>query len=272
MGNPVLDGLIAVEVQDTFRSLSFIRVVKTGNPPNPWKIRMINFISCNSLGNSASSFQKGNAAYFKITVESLDIIERQVVLVLNFFDALGVSLSVQYAQFMLGPGKQFTILTSMPISTDAYVGQASCSACVLTDFPDKDGFPYCEEKYVTFEITGSGPTVPNGSSVLSSKGSGGAYSLSFKLPNRAKIGEYFVMARGRYNAAAITTFDYFWLHTDVNRDGVVNIVDITSVAKAFGSKAGEIRYKQFADVNTDNIINIVDVTTVAIDFGGKMST
>jgi len=272
MGNPVLDGLIAVEVKDALRNINFIRVVKTGIPPNPWKVRIINFVSCNLQGNPASSFQRGSLAYFKITVENMDTIERQVILALNFFDALGVSLSVQYSQFLLGADKQFTILTSVPISTDAYLGHALCSACALTDFPDKDGFPYCEEKYVTFEITGNGPTVPIDSSALSSNGSGGAYSLSFKLPETAKVGEYFVMAGGRYNAAAITTFDYFWLHTDVNRDGVVNIVDVTSVASLFGSKAGELRYKQFADVNSDSIINILDVSNVARDFGGKMST
>ncbi len=49
---------------------------------------------------------------------------------------------------------------------------------------------------------------------------------------------------------------------DVNKDGVINILDLTLVAVNFG-QAGDIP----ADVNGDNVVNILDLTLVAIHFG-----
>ena len=53
---------------------------------------------------------------------------------------------------------------------------------------------------------------------------------------------------------------------DVNRDGIVNIVDLTLVASNFG-KTGQ----NSADVNGDGIVNIVDLTLVAAAFGNTAS-
>ena len=49
---------------------------------------------------------------------------------------------------------------------------------------------------------------------------------------------------------------------DVNKDGVVNILDLTLVASNFG-KSG----KNDADVNADGLVNILDLTLVAAAFG-----
>ncbi len=49
---------------------------------------------------------------------------------------------------------------------------------------------------------------------------------------------------------------------DVNKDGVVNILDLTLVASQFG-ETGDID----ADVNRDGVVNILDLTLVASHFG-----
>ena len=49
---------------------------------------------------------------------------------------------------------------------------------------------------------------------------------------------------------------------DVNKDGVINILDLTLVAANFG-ETGDIP----ADVNGDNVVNILDLTLVASHFG-----
>lgn len=49
---------------------------------------------------------------------------------------------------------------------------------------------------------------------------------------------------------------------DVNKDGVINILDLTLVAANFG-QTGDIP----ADVNGDNMVNILDLTLVASHFG-----
>ena len=60
----------------------------------------------------------------------------------------------------------------------------------------------------------------------------------------------------------------FWIEPDdgipedVNGDGVVNIIDLTIVAAAFGQTDGNA-----ADVNGDGVVNIIDLTIVAAAFG-----
>lgn len=54
---------------------------------------------------------------------------------------------------------------------------------------------------------------------------------------------------------------------DLNGDGQVNILDISLVAVAFGTRPGETRWAPNADINNDDIINILDISTVAIHFG-----
>ena len=49
---------------------------------------------------------------------------------------------------------------------------------------------------------------------------------------------------------------------DVNKDGVINILDLTLVASHFG-ETGDID----ADVNGDGVVNILDLTLVASHFG-----
>ena len=52
------------------------------------------------------------------------------------------------------------------------------------------------------------------------------------------------------------------LTEDINKDGVVNIIDLTVVASNFGETGENI-----ADVNSDGVVNIVDLTLVAGAFG-----
>ncbi len=53
-----------------------------------------------------------------------------------------------------------------------------------------------------------------------------------------------------------------FLKEDVNKDGVVNILDLVSVANNFGQRG-----ENDADVNDDNVVNILDLVAVASAFG-----
>jgi outer membrane protein assembly factor BamB len=55
--------------------------------------------------------------------------------------------------------------------------------------------------------------------------------------------------------------------TDLDLNGIINILDIAITAQAYGSGPGDERWNQHADLDNNQIINIVDVATVAQDYG-----
>ena len=63
---------------------------------------------------------------------------------------------------------------------------------------------------------------------------------------------------------------------DLNKDGIVNIMDIGIVARAYGSHGPDIpnpgdppseNWNETADLNEDGWINIIDIATVAKEYG-----
>jgi hypothetical protein len=54
---------------------------------------------------------------------------------------------------------------------------------------------------------------------------------------------------------------------DLNDDHRIDILDIFSVAVAFGSNRGSPKYEPRLDINSDDIINILDIFIVAKSFG-----
>lgn len=61
-----------------------------------------------------------------------------------------------------------------------------------------------------------------------------------------------------------TDFDNL-LASDVNRDGIVNILDLVFVASNFGEIPTEIQHPN-PDINGDGTVNILDLTLVASHF------
>ena len=66
---------------------------------------------------------------------------------------------------------------------------------------------------------------------------------------------------------SIITVGHPLLPADLNRDGVVNILDMFRIALAFGSRPWEPRWNGMADMNRDGVINIIDIYLAAKDFG-----
>jgi ABC-type transport system substrate-binding protein len=56
------------------------------------------------------------------------------------------------------------------------------------------------------------------------------------------------------------------LVTDTNFDFKVDIIDIATAAKAFGTKPGDKRWSVTLDVNGDNSVDIIDIALIAKDF------
>jgi thermitase len=54
---------------------------------------------------------------------------------------------------------------------------------------------------------------------------------------------------------------------DLNHDGIVNILDATQAASAFGYYAGHPLWNSDADLNQDGVVNILDIIIIAGNFG-----
>lgn len=68
------------------------------------------------------------------------------------------------------------------------------------------------------------------------------------------------------------TYDVISHCPDINADGKIDILDIAIVAKAFGSKLGEINWNEKADIDKNGVINILDISLVAKQFGVSCSS
>jgi len=84
----------------------------------------------------------------------------------------------------------------------------------------------------------------------------------------AEPGNYTVtltIRKGISNSTSKTITVYYI--TDLNQDRTVNIVDISIVASAYGTKEGDDKYNPIADLDGNKQINIIDVSIVALEYG-----
>ena len=57
----------------------------------------------------------------------------------------------------------------------------------------------------------------------------------------------------------------------MNADGKVDINDVSIVAKALGSCAGQLNWNPAADLNGDNKVDVLDCSIVCANFGNDYS-
>jgi len=57
---------------------------------------------------------------------------------------------------------------------------------------------------------------------------------------------------------------------DLNNDGVVNIVDVATVAFSFGATPTSSNWNAAADLDNNGVVNILDVALDAFYFGNNI--
>ncbi len=77
------------------------------------------------------------------------------------------------------------------------------------------------------------------------------------------------LSRGRIESimTSYIVVEYWALQTDVDRDGTVNMLDVSYVARRFGVDVAHPSWSPYADINNDDRIDMKDVGAVARDFG-----
>jgi len=84
-----------------------------------------------------------------------------------------------------------------------------------------------------------------------------------------KVSTMYAKKNGQLGMSVLANLAQARAPTDLNKDGIVNIIDIAIVSKAYGSKPGDPRWNETADLDKNGIINIVDLAMVAKDFGKR---
>lgn len=132
-------------------------------------------------------------------------------------------------------------------------------------------------QYSGVSVIGSSPLSVEGIPIATD-GDGTLVTLTFEVLDPEKPAFIFI-PEGRLldeNDAPlpVTHGNLLWENeaatTDVNGDGVVNILDLTRVASVFGQPVTDAN--RSADVNSDGEINILDLVQVANDFGKSTTT
>jgi hypothetical protein len=76
-------------------------------------------------------------------------------------------------------------------------------------------------------------------------------------------------AQGDYKTAytyAVMS-NYTQKRTDLNKDGIVDILDISAVAIGYNSRLGDANWNLTADLDRNGTIDILDISAIAIDYG-----
>lgn len=124
-------------------------------------------------------------------------------------------------------------------------------------------------------VTVDGASLGSASPVLS-PGQSAAFSFSWASAGKP-IGPHDLQASLSQVQGEVRTSDnsvstrFFVLSAgDVQRDGVVNILDLVLVGGSFLSKPWDPRYNPQADINKDGNINILDLVIIGSKFGEKV--
>jgi len=116
-------------------------------------LKIMEVIPTNRTGYPKNTFQVGTMAFFKVTVNSTDLIPQNTLITINLYDNASITIGIASFQGPILPGIS-TIIFGIPITTTATIGTATIYANCYTDWPSQGGFPHCPEKSATLEITG----------------------------------------------------------------------------------------------------------------------
>jgi len=281
-GNPVPDGLVALEVLNPNNLQVVLRTLKTGTAPvSGSPVNITHLFLCDMEGNPKNYTIKGAAStYVSVIVKNTEKEALSpVVVVLNLYQGLYPLSRSSFETSTLLPGTSFggPILVYVPDWVS--LGNVTLYVSVLSGDPHLGGYPYCQEKFLTFPVANplDPPSGTPTSGTSPSPNTNGTYNSVFKIHSGAKSdgfvqGHYSIYVSAYYRSQQITnnTIIEVKLAGDVDGDGDVDSIDVFShVALAYGSKVGDPNYNPDCDFDGDGDVDPVDVFSYVAPFYGK---
>ena len=260
--NQATNGLVGIAVVDAQGNNVAIRTVSTGAISNPIGTITSAYLSDQST-NKLTSASAGELAYFTISVVNNDYIPRDLRAIINVYDNNGVPLSSGSAKFIAVPsGEECTVMLSVVIPSWAAGGLAYAYGGLYSEWPNQGGYPLAPEVSIPFTLIG---TMQGSNQHSTSQGNQGSYELSFKLANRATIGQDVVYVISRVNGVVASNMVSFAVKQlgDFNGDGVLDFHDIVFFADNWIAYYSGQPWNPIVDLNKDSKLDFEDLVAFA---------
>ncbi|MEM2105375.1 MAG: dockerin type I domain-containing protein [Candidatus Bathyarchaeia archaeon] len=272
-GEPVTDGLVAVEVNDARGSPLIIRTLNTGTQPQmAWYVYIGTIFTSDQQGNPRSDFYRGELLYVNITVVNNDVEPRHTLVTATALDKDLVPMGTASVEATI-PGRTYTrYIVSIPVPTDAAIGTATIYVNAYTEWPMLQGVPYCPERNTTCNIvstSGSASATTTTTQTIQQASQG--YNLTFKIPRQIPVGIFTAYVSSIYQGLTAFNSKTFQVKMlgDVNGDGRVDYWDLYYLGKSYGKQQDDPQYNPEADFNRDGKINFLDLYIIGINYGKR---
>jgi hypothetical protein len=212
-GTPVTNGLIAIQIQTSENKLLTIRTLSTGEPPPETPYVYLQYVMpCDENGNPKNTFTIGTLAYFKVCISNFDIEPRKALITINLYYNDSTPFGYAAIETTISAQTHPIYIVSIPIPSDAVLGTATTYANAYTDWPQKEGTPYCLEVNATFEISTTNSLEKPLTTTQQTNETNA--TLTLRLARKIPRGNYTIYATSRYLGETVyntTTFEVYIL-------------------------------------------------------------
>lgn len=204
---PVDEGLIGIQVRTPLNNI-VARTVATGTGyTGVWDVEIVSLYSSDDGGNPKSAFNRGDWAYFTVTIRNNKMIQQHVLVTINVYDSTLIPLSLESVGSDVNAGSLLMYVAAVKIDTWASLGKAPVYANVYSDWPKDGGHPLGPEEAANFSIRESQYVSAPDNPVPEQTVENGSYATNFRLAPDPLPGVYTVYVQAWYkgNTASFQT-------------------------------------------------------------------
>lgn len=250
-----------------------------------YELEIVDFYSCDQLGNFRWYFEKGSKIYFNLTVRNLMSDSKNVSISVSVFDELLDPIWGESFDTTIPPNGSEYYIINFTIPLWAHVGKGTAYTNILEGtvsiVPEKNTNFYiwseCIDVTVHVQDLWGNPVFAQ-VSIWHDGGRIVAKGITDDLGNfdtSLILGEYAAKATSEIGSnssthhfnVSDTTYIIITFGPDVNGDGIVDIFDVVICALAYGSRPGDPNWNPIVDLNNDEIVDIFDMVLIGIHYG-----